>query len=195
MPTATNTSRNCLTPPPPPQRTPPSWLARIYCAPIGCMAQPRALARPPPSWPPKCCSRPRGLVISKDWTTGPASRLVMPCVSQQAGSRRGPSWQAASSHTWLNRDNGGGSSGPASFPLAEPQAHECPEAPAANSPPGRQPEGAQGTSREGSSEGPRKVPHPTSPTTMHFQGREPPSTHSSQLSRAPRGCVTTSHPL
>lgn len=125
----------------------------------------------PHSWPPKCCSRPRGLVISKDWTTGPASRLVMPCVSQQAGSRRGPSWQAASSHTWLNRDNGGGSSGPASFPLAEPQAHECPEAPAANSPPGRQPEGAQGTSREGSSEGPRKVPHPTSPHHDALSGK------------------------
>lgn len=47
---------------------------------------------------------------------------------RQTGSR-GPSWQAAYSHTWLNRDNGGCPSKPASFPQAEPQVPECPEPP------------------------------------------------------------------
>lgn len=49
---------------------------------------------------------------------------------QPAGGRRAaerPLLAAACGHTWLNRDNGGCYSSPASFPQAQPQVPECPE--------------------------------------------------------------------
>ena len=66
-------------------------------------------------------------------------------MRQPAGGQwRGPSWRAACSHTWLNRDNGSCPCSPASFPQAEPRVREGPEPPPENSPAGSQPEGAQG---------------------------------------------------
>lgn len=53
-------------------------------------------------------------------------RGITSASRRQAGSR-GPSWRAACGHTWLNRDNSGCSPSPASFPLAQPQIHGCPE--------------------------------------------------------------------
>lgn len=67
---------------------------------------------------------------------------------RQTGSR-GPSWPAAGWHTWLNRDNGGCPSSPASFPQAEPGSVSVRNLP--QSPAGRQPEGStRGLPREGS---------------------------------------------
>lgn len=77
-----------------------------------------------------------GLVTSTDGRRGPSRKAGRQCVSQQAavGQQRGPSWQAAYSYTWLNRDNGGCSFSPASFPQAEPQVCEWPEPPPENMP-------------------------------------------------------------
>lgn len=107
-------------------RTPPSALARVYCAPIGCMAQPRALARHP-FWSqgggPLVQVQAPELVTSMDKRRGP-NRKAKEAVHQPAGGGQAaqrPSWLAACLHTWLNRDNGGCSSTPASFPEAEPR--------------------------------------------------------------------------
>lgn len=56
-----------------------------------------------------------------------AGRPQRQCVSQRAA--RGPSWQAACSHTWLNRDNGGCFFSSASSPQAGLQVLEAPEHP------------------------------------------------------------------
>lgn len=56
-----------------------------------------------------------------------AGRPQRQCVSQRAA--RGPSWRAACSHTWLNRDNGGCFFSSASFPQAGLQVLEAPEHP------------------------------------------------------------------
>lgn len=76
-----------------------------------------------------------GLVTSMNMEgrRGPAGRLERQHASQQAaGGRRAaerPLLAAACGHTRLNRDNGGRSSSPASFPQAQPLVPECPEPP------------------------------------------------------------------
>lgn len=61
-------------------------------------------------------------------------------MTQQEGRRghgwaaEAPSWLAAYSHAWLNRDNGGCSPSPASFLQAQPQVPESPEPPLENRP-------------------------------------------------------------
>jgi hypothetical protein len=67
----------------------------------------------------------------------PTKRQERQCVSQEAvrqsgGSGqtvKGPTWQAAYSHTWLNRDNGGCSLQPSLLPTGKALVPEIPEPP------------------------------------------------------------------
>lgn len=131
------------------------FTGHIYCTPIGCLAQPQARSDTScaPTWGQ---FRPQGCLqaqLGGGPQTGcggshqPASRL------QAAGSSRGPSWQAACGHTWVNRDNGGCSSSPAPFPQAQPRVWECPDC--LLHPQGRPSwERPEGSSRQGRAEKP-----------------------------------------
>ena len=94
---------------PPHWHTPPSLLACIYCAPTGCVAQPRTDTcwRPSSASPTWWSCRPPCWLQAR--RGGQGGRKAGEAARASASRRvaRGPFRQAAGSHTWLNRDNGG----------------------------------------------------------------------------------------
>lgn len=117
--------------------TPPSLQAIFTAHPLGAWLSPRPwsdTSRAPWVSPTWGSSSPRA-AYKHSWEEG-LTRAGEAAISQPAGCRRqaaggtrGPSWQAACGHTWVNRDNGGCSSSPAPFPQAQLRVWECPDCP------------------------------------------------------------------